>query len=113
MPQPSPHIPASRATSRYGGVYLELEVIGSSRDIPDSLRWLVDPIVRRVFARVTLDRLSNKPNTQCVYGICRKLQNRAGLFYLKAAIHNQFRAADKSPKSVMRPICDRSAYGWW
>ena len=29
-------------------VYVELEAIGLSRDIPGSLRWLVEPIVRRV-----------------------------------------------------------------
>lgn len=34
--------------ARDGGVYIEVEVIGLSRDIPASLRWLVDPIVRRV-----------------------------------------------------------------
>jgi hypothetical protein len=38
----------TRFVERDGGVYLELEVIGLSRDIPGSLRWLVEPIVRRV-----------------------------------------------------------------
>ena len=38
----------TRYLERDGGVYLELEVIGLSRDIPVSLRWLVEPIVRRV-----------------------------------------------------------------
>lgn len=38
----------TRYVARDGGVYLELEVIGLSRDIPASLRWLVEPIVRRV-----------------------------------------------------------------
>jgi len=38
----------TRFVERDGGVYLELEVIGLSRDIPSSLRWLVAPIVRRV-----------------------------------------------------------------
>ena len=33
---------------RDGGVYLELETIGLSRDMPASLRWLVKSIVRRV-----------------------------------------------------------------
>jgi hypothetical protein len=31
-----------------GGVYVEVEAIALSRDIPVSLRWLVDPIVRRI-----------------------------------------------------------------
>jgi hypothetical protein len=38
----------TRYVERDGGVYLELEAIGLSRDIPSSLRWLVEPIVRRV-----------------------------------------------------------------
>ena len=38
----------TRYLERDGGVYLELEVIGLSRDIPASLRWLVKPIVRRI-----------------------------------------------------------------
>ena len=38
----------TRLEERDGGVYLDLEVIALSRDIPASLRWLVSPIVRRV-----------------------------------------------------------------
>ena len=38
----------TRYFERDGGVYLEAEAIGLSRDIPASLRWLVEPIVRRV-----------------------------------------------------------------
>jgi hypothetical protein len=38
----------TRYLERDGGVYIELEAIVLSRDIPASLRWLVDPIVRRV-----------------------------------------------------------------
>ena len=38
----------TRYVERDGGVYLELEAIGLSRDIPPSLGWLVDPIVRRI-----------------------------------------------------------------
>jgi hypothetical protein len=38
----------TRYAERDGGVYVELEAIGLSRDIPASVRWLVDPIVRRV-----------------------------------------------------------------
>ena len=39
---------AARYEERDGGVYIELEAIALSRDIPGALRWLVDPIVRRV-----------------------------------------------------------------
>ena len=38
----------TRYVERDGGVYIELEVIGLSRDIPATLRWVVEPIVRRV-----------------------------------------------------------------
>jgi hypothetical protein len=37
----------SRFEQRDGGVYVELEAIALSRDVPGGLRWLVDPIVRR------------------------------------------------------------------
>ncbi len=37
----------SRFEQRNGGVYLELEAIALSRDVPTGLRWAVDPIVRR------------------------------------------------------------------
>jgi len=38
----------TRFEERDGGVYIELEAIALSRDIPISLRWVVDPIVRRI-----------------------------------------------------------------
>jgi hypothetical protein len=38
----------SRFEERDGGVYIELEAIALSRDIPISLRWIVEPIVRRI-----------------------------------------------------------------
>jgi hypothetical protein len=44
----------TRFEERDGGVYIELEAIALSRDIPISLRWIVEPIVRRV-ARNSLE----------------------------------------------------------
>ena len=38
----------ARFEERDGGVYVELEAIALSRDIPASLRWMVNPIVRRI-----------------------------------------------------------------
>jgi hypothetical protein len=38
----------SRFEQRDDGVYVELEAIALSRDIPAGLRWFIDPIVRRV-----------------------------------------------------------------
>jgi hypothetical protein len=40
----------SRYEERDGGVYLELEGMALSRDIPSSLRWVVDPFVRQASA---------------------------------------------------------------
>ena len=37
----------SRYWERDGGVYVELEAMGLSRDIPAGLRWIVDPFVRK------------------------------------------------------------------
>jgi len=38
----------SRYDERDGGVYLEIEAIALSRDIPASLQWLVNPVVNRL-----------------------------------------------------------------
>jgi hypothetical protein len=38
----------ARYEERDGGVYIELEAIALSRDIPATLHWVVDPMVRRV-----------------------------------------------------------------
>ena len=37
----------SRFEQRDGGVYVELEAVALSRDVPGALRWLVNPIIRR------------------------------------------------------------------
>jgi hypothetical protein len=38
----------ARFEERDGGVYVELEAMALSRDIPGAFRWVADPIVRRV-----------------------------------------------------------------
>ena len=38
----------TRYLERDGGVYVEFEAIGLSRDVPASVRWFVEPLVRRV-----------------------------------------------------------------
>lgn len=38
----------TRFVERDGGVYLEIEALGLTRDIPVPLRWLLEPIIRRV-----------------------------------------------------------------
>jgi hypothetical protein len=37
----------TRYVERDGGVYVELEAIGLSRNIPVSIRWIIQPMVRR------------------------------------------------------------------
>lgn len=60
----------TRYAERDGGVYVELEGIGLSRDIPFSLRWLIDPLVRRVSRRALDTTLEDME---------RAVKNRAGL----------------------------------
>jgi len=38
----------ARFEERDGGVYVEVEAVALSRDIPFALHWLIDPIVRRI-----------------------------------------------------------------
>jgi hypothetical protein len=85
----------------------------SSRAAQRMGRNLIAHLRSNLTIRIPVTSLTSLPSSamtslQASARICRKLQNRAGLFYLKAAIHTQFRAADTSPKSVIRPICDRS-----
>jgi hypothetical protein len=49
----------ARMQERDGGVILELEAIALSRDIPASLRWIADPIVRRI-SRESLEKSLNE-----------------------------------------------------
>jgi hypothetical protein len=47
----------ARFEQRDGGVYVELEVIVLSRDIPVAVRWMVNPILRRVSKNAMLTSL--------------------------------------------------------
>jgi len=47
----------ARFEERDGGVYMELEAMALSRDIPAALRWVADPIVRRVSKNALLTSL--------------------------------------------------------
>ena len=55
----------TRYMERDGGVYIEVEAIGLSRDIPDSLRWLVDPMVRRFSRRAVATSLDDIEKAVC------------------------------------------------
>lgn len=51
----------ARFEERDGGVYFELEAIVLSRDIPFAVRWVVDPIVRRISKNSMLISLRQTP----------------------------------------------------
>jgi hypothetical protein len=60
----------SRYEEREGGVFLEVEAIALTRDIPASLRWLVSPIVKRLsfdsletMLRQTRDAVASAPGS--------------------------------------------------
>jgi hypothetical protein len=63
----------TRFMQRDGGVYIELEALGLSRDIPAAIRWFVEPTVRRV----SRDALSTSlEQTQKAVRIHAELANR-------------------------------------
>lgn len=55
----------SRYEQRDGGVYLEQENVLLSRAIPESLQWLVQPIIRRLSRRLTLASLRQTREAVC------------------------------------------------
>jgi hypothetical protein len=59
----------TRIAERDGGVYLEIEAIALSRDIPASLLWAVEPIVRRESRNALANSLQQTKNaviSECV-----------------------------------------------
>lgn len=48
-----------------GGVYLEIEAIALSRDIPASVRWVADPIVRRISKGAMVTSLRQTMDAVC------------------------------------------------
>ena len=62
----------TRFEERDNGVYIELEAIALSHDIPVSVRWTVEPIVRRI------SRNSLTTSLQQTEGVLRACVIRAG-----------------------------------
>ena len=54
-----------RLAQRDGGVYLEIEAVALSRDIPAALRFIVDPIVRSVSRSALLTSLTQTEQAVC------------------------------------------------
>ncbi len=73
----------SRYEQRDGGVYVEVEFIALSRDIPLSLRWLVSPIVRRVSHNTLLTSLEK---TRAAVANEATLDRRGGPSFAAAAL---------------------------
>jgi hypothetical protein len=58
----------ARYEERDGGVYVEIEAMALSRDIPASLRWMVDPIVRRISHNTLIGSLRQTENAVRAHG---------------------------------------------
>ena len=62
-----------RYEQRDGGVYLEMEAIALSRDIPAAVRWFVDPLIRRLSRdsmALTLRRTEEAVGAAMAAGAC-------------------------------------------
>ena len=60
----------SRYEERDGGVYVEIEALGLSRDIPFSLHWMIEPMVRRVSRSsltTSLEQTKDAVHTLCAH----------------------------------------------
>jgi hypothetical protein len=75
----------TRYEEREGGIYLEVEAIALTRDIPSSLRWLVSPIVKHLSSdsletmlRQTRDAVASAPAAVETVGLCpNEIRNAA------------------------------------
>lgn len=81
----------SRYAERDGGVYFELEAIGLSRDVPPTLRWLVEPIIRRV-------------SQECLSTCLRQTEN--------AVRYHAELASGRSIATTSRPVSSAEKIEW-
>ena len=69
----------TRFEQRDGGVYLEIEAMSLTRDIPASLQWLVVPVVKRLSVNslaTTLEKTRKAVSAQTVAVAMRARQGR-------------------------------------
>jgi hypothetical protein len=87
----------ARYVERDGGVYVELNAIALSRDIPASFRWLVEPVVRRVSRGALLTTLQQTESA---------VHSSAALALGRAAPERAIAAADREGvmPSGLRPF---------
>jgi len=76
----------TRYVERDGGVYLEFEAIGLSRDIPASLRWIVEPIVRRI-SRSSLSTSLQQTAQAVRFQVEAAKRNKSGGELMAASAH--------------------------
>ncbi len=81
----------SRFEQRDGGVYVELEAVALSRDVPGGLGWLVDSIVRRA-SRASV-HLSLEKTGQAVLAMSRAETEKKNNAPVTSAFSNQMSAA--------------------
>jgi hypothetical protein len=65
---------------RDGGVYVVIEALGLSRDIPFSLRWMIEPVVRRVSRSsltTSLEQTKDAVHTICAQRRATEVASRA------------------------------------
>ncbi len=81
----------SRFEQRDGGVYVELEAVALSRDVPGGLGWLVDSIVRRA-SRASM-HLSLEKTGQAVLEMSRAERDKKDNAPVTSAFSNKLSAA--------------------
>ncbi len=81
---------------RDGGTYVEVEAIALSRDIPTALRWLVNPIVRRV------SRNSMVVSLQQMKEAVRLTEDGERAAYLPTSAHNESRGTFASEVGITK-----------
>jgi hypothetical protein len=75
----------SRFEEGDGGVYVELEAIALSRDIPISFRWIVDPIVRRVSKDALSTSLRQTSNAVCSIAVASNSATKQPMAYVASS----------------------------
>ena len=73
-----------------GGVYVEVEAMALSRDIPAAARWAVDPIVKRVSKQAMIASLR-----QTLDAVCSSRQVAGGRGVKVAELASEFLQAPK------------------
>jgi hypothetical protein len=81
----------SRFEQRDGGVYVELEAVALSRDVPGGLRWLVDPIVRRT-SRGSMN-VSLQKTAEAVLETSRAAKDKEGITPATSALSTSLSGA--------------------